>query len=195
MHSFWKRVKDIAARDCGIAGTALCYRGWGVPKPECSEKEIIGDPVARPENSRQIQLISRGHRGLSAWTLGVVLTMPSERRVGLKDVLALLSVFVFAFAFGLGLMLLIGFALAPIMLGPPDQPIQTTGRVPLFLTLVIFILAAGAILGGIVWVAVAGLVLPRETMHRWLYTGPQIPYLTDLCLDVLDAVTGHKKRP
>src|SRR3972149_2999784 len=156
MHSFWKRVKDIAARDCGIAGTALCYRGWGVPKPECSEKEIIGDPVARPENSRQIQLISRGHRGLSAWALGVVLTMPSERRVGLKDVLALLSVFVFAFAFGLGLMLVIGFALAPILLGPPDQPIQTTPLVPLLRRKRPASLAHAVPLLFLVWVAVAG---------------------------------------
>jgi hypothetical protein len=119
-------------------------------------------------------------------------TIPEGRRVGVTDVLALLSVFVFAFIFGLGLMLLVGFALAPVLLGPPDQPIETTALVPIFLSLVTFSLAVGAILGGIAWVAVAGLVFSRETMHRWLHTGPQVPFLTEFCVRVLDVVTGHK---
>jgi len=52
----------------------------------------------------------------------------------------------------------------------------------------------GGLIGGLIWVAIMGLLLPRDRVLRLLYLGPQLPVLTELCVDVLDAVSGHRRR-
>jgi hypothetical protein len=118
--------------------------------------------------------------------------MSKQRRLGLGGVVGLLSLFLFVFIFGMSFMFLFGSAITPLLLGPPDRPFSHNIELSLFLITVVTSFPVGAFLGGVIWVAALGLVLPRDTMLRVLYFGPQIPLLTEFLVDVLDTVTGHK---
>ena len=167
MHRFPKGVKGIATRDCGMAAGALCYRQ--------SEGTWI-----------------RSERGTYAGD--TFLAMSRERRVGFRDLAALVLLLAFVFVFGMTVMLLFGFTVAPLLLGPPGRPVSHGIEVSLFLMTVVTSFPVGGLIGGLVWVAVMGLVLRRDTVLRLLYLGPQLPVLTELCVDVLDAVSGHRRR-
>jgi len=167
MHSFPKGVKGIATRDCGMAAGALCYRQ--------SEGTWI-----------------RSERG--AYAGDAFLAMSRERRVGFRDLAALVLLLAFVFVFGMTVMLLFGFTVAPLLLGPPGRPVSHGIEISLFLMMVVTSFPVGGLIGGLVWVAVMGLVLRRDTVLRLLYLGPQLPVLTELCVDVLDAVSGHRRR-
>ena len=167
MHSFPKRVKGIATRDCGMAAGALCYRKSEVTRIRSERDAYAGD--ALPAMSR-------------------------ERRVGFRDLVALVFLLVFVFVFGMTVMLVFGFTIAPLLLGPPGRPVSHGIEVSLFLMTVVTSFPVGGLIGGLVWVALMGLLLPRDTVLRLLYIGPQLPVLTELCVDVLDAVSRHRRR-
>jgi hypothetical protein len=120
--------------------------------------------------------------------------MSRERRVGFQEVAALVLLLAFVFVFGMTVMLLFGFTIAPLLLGAPGQPISHGIEISLFLVIVVTSFPVGGIIGGLVWVALMGLMLRRDTVLRLLHIGPQLPFLTEWCVSVLDAVSGHGKR-
>lgn len=164
MHSFPKRVKGIATSDCGMAAGALCYRTWEVSRIRSERGAYAGDAF---------------------------LAMSRERRVGFRDLVALVLLLAFVFVFGMTVMLLLGFTIAPLLLGAPGQPVSHGIEISLFLMMVVTSFPVGGLIGGLIWVAVMALVLRRDTVLRLLYLGPQLPVLTELCVSVLDAVSGH----
>jgi hypothetical protein len=164
MHSFPKRVKGIATSDCGMAAGALCYRTWEVSRIRSERGAYAGDAF---------------------------LAMSRERRVGFRDLVALVLLLAFVFIFGMTVMLLLGFTIAPLLLGAPGQPVSHGIEISLFLMMVVTSFPVGGLIGGLIWVAVMALVLRRDTVLRLLYLGPQLPVLTELCVSVLDAVSGH----
>ena len=167
MHRFPKRVKGIATRDCGMAAGALCYRTWEVSRIRSERGAYAGDAF---------------------------LAMSRERRVGFRDLVALVLLLAFVFVFGMTVMLLLGFTIAPLLLGAPGQPVSHGIEISLFLMMVVTSFPVGGLIGGLIWVAVMALVLQRDTVLRLLYLGPQLPVLTELCISVLDAVSGHGRR-
>jgi len=167
MHGLPKRVKGIATRGCGMAAGALCYR----------KSEVIR---------------IRRERGASAGD--ALLAMSRERRLGFRDLVAFALLLVFVFVFGMTVMLLFGFTIAPMLLGAPGQPVSHGIEVSLFLMTVVTSFPIGGLIGGLAWVALMGLLLPRDSVLRLLHLGPQLPVLTELCVSVLDAVTGHGRR-
>lgn len=120
--------------------------------------------------------------------------MSKQRRLGLGDVVALLSMSLFLFVFGMTFMYLFGSAITPVLLGPPDRPVSHNIELSVFLITVVTSFPFGAFIGGVIWVAALGLVVPRDTMLRVLYLGPQIPLLTQFFVDVLDTVSGHTEK-
>lgn len=167
MHTFPKRVKGIATRDCGMAAGALCYRTWEVSRIRSERGAYAGDAF---------------------------LAMSRERRVGFRDLVALVLLLAFVFIFGMTVMLLLGFTIAPLLLGAPGQPVSHGIEISLFLMMVVTSFPVGGLIGGLIWVAVMALALRRDTVLRLLYLGPQLPVLTELCVSVLDAVSGHGRR-
>ena len=167
MHSFPKGVKGIATRDCGMAACALCYRTWEIARIRSERGAYAGDAF---------------------------LAMSRERRVGFRDLAALVLLLVFVFVFGMTVMLLFGFTIAPLLLGAPGQPVSHGIEISLFLIMVVTSFPVGGLMGGLIWVALMGLLLPRDAVLRLLYIGPQLPVLTELCVDVLDAVSGQGRR-
>ncbi len=130
-----------------------------------------------------------------AYAGDTLLAMPRERRrVGFRDLAALVLLLAFVFVFGMTVMLLFGFTIAPLLLGAPGRPVSHGIEISLFLMMVVTSFPVGGLIGGLIWVAVMGLLLPRDTVLRLLYLGPQLPVLTELCVDVLDAVSGHRRR-
>jgi hypothetical protein len=120
--------------------------------------------------------------------------MSREGRVGFRELSALVLLLVFVFISGMTVMLLLGFTIAPLLLGAPGQPVSHGIETSLFLVMVVTSFPVGGLIGGLAWVALMGLVLRRDTVLRLLYIGPQLPVLTELCVNVLDAVSGHGRR-
>lgn len=150
-----------------MATGALCYRSWeggGI----CSER--------------------------GAYTGDACTVMARERRMGVREFAALVLLLAFVFVFGMTAMLLLGFTIAPLLLGAPGQPLSHGIEISLFLMMVVTSFPVGGLIGGLVWVALMGLVLRRDTVLRLLYLGPQLPFLTEWCVNVLDAVSGHGRR-
>jgi len=129
-----------------------------------------------------------------AYAGDTLLAMPRERRVGFRDLAALVLLLAFVFVFGMTVMLLFGFTIAPLLLGAPGRPVSHGIEISLFLMMVVTSFPVGGLIGGLIWVAIMGLLLPRDRVLRLLYLGPQLPVLTELCVDVLDAVSGHRRR-
>ncbi len=119
--------------------------------------------------------------------------MDDERREARRDLVALLSVLIFVLGCGLGLMLFVFFTIGPSLFGPFDQPVTDVSLLLLFLLIAIGCLIVGGLIGGVLWVAAMGSILPRETMIKWLYYGPQMPPLTEFCVRVLDLVSAQKR--
>jgi hypothetical protein len=114
--------------------------------------------------------------------------------MGVREFAALVLLLAFVFVFGMTAMLLLGFTIAPLLLGAPGQPLSHGIEISLFLMMVVTSFPVGGLIGGLVWVALMGLVLRRDTVLRLLYLGPQLPFLTEWCVNVLDAVSGHGRR-
>lgn len=143
-----------------------------------------------PSVSRRLP--GTGERGASSGD--TLLAMSRERRVGFRDLVAFVLLLVFVFVFGMTVMLLFGFTIAPMLLGAPGQPVSHGIEVSLFLMTVVTSFPIGGLIGGLAWVALMGLLLPRDTVLRLLHISPQLPFLTEWCVTVLDAVTGHGRR-
>jgi hypothetical protein len=104
------------------------------------------------------------------------------------DLVALLSMAALVLGGGVGLMLPFMYTIAPRLVGSLDAPLngmQALGAIVSMLLL----LTAGGVAGGVLWVLIAGRILPRATVVKWLLYGPQIPPLTRLSLRLLDLVS------
>ena len=106
------------------------------------------------------------------------------------DLLALVSMGLFVVGTGLGALLLFRTVAQPLF-GPPDARISGAQALA-FVVAMILILAGGGVVGGLFWVLFAARFLPRQTVMKWLFYGPQLPPLTRLSVRILDAFSKER---